>query len=160
MIPDFKFCLAAGANDEYLPTRAENKATGYDVRAWIPHTIELEPGQKAIIPLGIRCFAPEGWWLALESRSSMFTKFDLITLDGVIDEQYEGSICFACKYLPQADRVKTPNLFIQPGQRIGQLIPVRREEMLVTKISEDEFQALCAARNGKRGAGGHGSTGL
>jgi dUTPase len=149
--PIFQFCLADGATKEYLPKQGEDMATGYDVRAFIPHALVLNAGDKAIIPLGLRCFSPQGWWLALESRSSTFAKFDLLSLDGIIDTAYEGSIGFVCRYFPTPGGSLT--MTIAPGQRLGQLVPFRRQEMLVESISQEEFDFLCLTRGGTRGAG-------
>lgn len=158
MIPEFKFCLEKGASEDFLPTQGEPTATGYDVKVFLPYgDLEIAPFGTALIPLGLRCFAPEGWWLSLESRSSSFIKKDLLALDGIIDEGYEGDIRFACRYIPKAG--DDSNLILRHGDRLGQLVPVRRQSMNVQQVTPEEFAELCKARGGKRGAGGFGSTG-
>lgn len=178
-IPEFKFCLEEGCGEEFLPVRSEPTATGWDVKA--AADLKLLPFQKALIPLGIKCFAPPGWWLELRARSSTFAKKDLHSLYGVIDNGYEGSIKFACQYLPElklelstsfnfgipiqdpktvyANCAEAPLLEIKKGDKIGQLVPVKLQEMSVSAVSTEEFEALCKERNGQRGAGGFGSTG-
>ena len=152
-LPVFKFALVEGLSDIFLPTRAHETDTGWDVRA--AENFLLEPGQYVKIPLGFRVFAPQGWWLELHPRSSSFTKKNLHALYGVIDEAYQGQCLFACQYLhPENWR----SLQITAGEAIGQLIPVKRQEMLVERVSNQEYEQLTKDRNFNRGAGGFGST--
>ena len=174
MIPEYKFCLEEGVDDSYLPIRSEPKATGWDVRAFIDAPMVLKPFQHVLIPLGFRVFCPDGWWLELESRSSTFAKKHLNSLSGKIDQTYEGKMMFACQWLPEQHthheqgegrswntRISAymEYLTISPGDKLGQLIPVKLQEMLVSKVSAEEYKALCEERNGVRGTGGFGSTG-
>lgn len=46
---------------------------------------------------------------------------------------------------------------IEFGERIGQLIPVRRQEMSVSEISNEEFEELVQARGGRDGFGSTGN---
>jgi dUTP pyrophosphatase len=161
--PTFKFALLEGLSEQFLPTRGSEKASGWDVRATSDHTIGT--GQYAKISLGFRAFSPPDWWLELRPRSSSFAKKNLHALYGVIDEDYEGELVFACQYLPPANhRVGTGWSFerdvleIKFGDAIGQLIPVRRQEMLVEQVSNEEYERLTNERNFNRGAGGFGST--
>ncbi len=167
--PKFSFCLVGDVDDSFIPTRSEPTATGWDVRA--AKDIELYPTQTAKIPLGIKCFAPPGWWLELRPRSGTFAKLDIHSLYGVIDSAYEGELIFACSYLPQLPEhlpvysgivgLSSINkkLKIAKGDRIGQLVPKKLQEMNISKVSEEQFKALCEARGAMRGAGGFGSSG-
>lgn len=179
-IPKYLFALREDLKDkpEFLPTRGEPKASGWDVRCAEPDGIILKPGQKAKIRLGFRGFCPDGWWYELNCRSSSFAKKDLHSLYGKIDECFENELVFAAQYLPQwqltaaglvrygdftsianSDLVSNiPKLRIEFGEAIGQIIPVRRQEMLVEQVSNEEYDKLCKERNGIRGAGGFGST--
>lgn len=154
-VPIFKFVLNDGVNDDFLPTRAENKATGWDVRC--AEEVMLRPGQYAKIALGFRMFAPPGWWLELRPRSSSFAKKKLHCLYGVIDEAYEGQMVFACQYIPDISSLGN-DLKIEAGEAIGQLIPIKRQEMLVEKVSNEEYTKLTQQRQATRGTGGFGST--
>ncbi len=154
--PTFKFALLDGLHPMFLPTRAHDTDTGWDIRSRLP--ISLRAGQYAKIPLGFRIFAPRGWWLELRPRSSSFAKKQLHALYGVIDEAYQDELVFACQYLPDVSSIGT-DLQIAVGDAIGQVVPVRREEMIVEQISNEEYDALCKQRNAKRGTGGFGSTG-
>ncbi len=182
-LPSFKFALRDDLTDEkqFLPTRAESKATGWDVRAAMKDRkpILIRPFEFAKIPLGFRGYCPEGWWYELKPRSSSFAKKNLHALYGTIDETYEGELVFACQYIPavpfrthweddglQWDEPEdwdeywgASELKIEFGDAIGQLIPRERQEMLVEEISNEEYDKLCGARAAVRGAGGFGSTG-
>jgi len=166
-IPNFKFALREDLknNKEFLPTKAEPHATGWDVRA--ATSLSLSPFEKAIIPLGFRTFCPEGWWFELKPRSSTFGKKRLHCLYGTIDETYEGELLLACQYIPEAiictnnetSFSNSKKLEINFGDALGQIIPVKRKEMIVEEISNEEYDVLCKNRNASRGASGFGSTG-
>ena len=161
---------------DFLPTRSTKIDTGWDVRCAEPNGLKLVPFQHVAIRLGIRMFAPEGWWLELRPRSSSHAKKHLHCLYGVIYEGYENEILFSCQYIPPPEAYErtycgcnckasghrihwSKELTIEYGERIGQVVPIRRQDMLVEAVSEEEFDKLCAERKGERGTGGLGSTG-
>ena len=53
---------------------------------------------------------------------------------------------------------KNPFIIIDFGEALGQIIPVKRKEMIVESISNEEYNELCKQRNAERGIGGFGST--
>lgn len=161
-IPTYKFALRADLQNNltFLPKQGEPLATGWDVRA-APHDgkpITLRAGQYFKIPLGFRAFCPSGWWFKLEPRSSTFAKKHVHALCGIIDETYENELVFAGQYIPDITQFAT-DLVVNPGDAIGQIIPFKRQLMVVEHVSNDDFDQLCKARNGQRGTGGFGSTG-
>jgi dUTPase len=82
-------------------------------------------------------------------------KKNLHALYGVIDEDYEGNMIFACQYQP----TNSNNILsIEKGEAVGQLIPVKRQEIVVEQVSNEEYERLCKERSATRGAGGFGST--
>ena len=141
---------------DLLPRKAHPQDTGWDVRSRLEEIV-LRPGQYAKIPLGFRVFAPEGWWLELRPRSSTFAKKQLHSLYGVIDEGYENEVIFACQYLPDLSSMGQ-DLVIRSGDAIGQIVPVKRQEMVVEEVTEEEYQKLVLQRNSSRGLGGFGSS--
>jgi len=179
-IPIFKFAIREDLknNQLFAPTKGEPLATGWDVRAAFPDkkTLTITPFEYIKIPLGLRAFCPEGWWYELKPRSSSFAKKSLHALYGTVDETYENELIFACQYIPYMEfetdviddhrdiiRAKTyslaPNLYIDFGDAIGQIIPVKRQHMGVEVVSNEEYDRLCKERNAQRGTGGFGSTG-
>jgi dUTP pyrophosphatase len=159
-IPTFQFALTGDLPDLYLPTKGTPNATGWDVRS--AEDLIIYEAEYAKIRLGFRMFSPPGWWMEIRPRSSSFAKKSLHALYGVIDEDYEGEMVFACQFLPKNINARFgmyEKIEIKAGEAIGQIIPVRRQEMKVERISNEEYEALCKERNHSRGSGGFGSTG-
>ncbi len=180
-LPKFQFALRQDLKTDpppaqFIPTRATPTDTGWDVRCAEPNGVKLIPFQHMAIRLGVRMFAPPGWWLELRPRSSSHAKKHLHCLYGVIDEGYENELLFSCQYIPpplehergycgcdcktKGHHINWGNeLKIDYGERIGQVVPVRRQDMQVEAVSLEAFNKLCADRKGARGEGGFGSTG-
>lgn len=167
--PVFKFALREDLKDykNFLPTRGEPQATGWDVRAAMrdKKSLTIFSGEYVKIPLGIRGFCPPGWWYELKPRSSSFAKKGLHALYGTIDETFENELIFAAQFLPpmrESDgkiEFYQSKIVIDFGEAIGQIVPVKRQEMEVEEISNEDYEKLCLQRNGVRGKGGFGSTG-
>lgn len=190
--PIFKFALRDDIKDDkrFMPTRAHDTDTGWDVRACQSdkQPIVLKPFQQIKIPLGFRSIPEKGWWYKVVPRSSTFLKKNLHALYGVADFGWRGESCFVCQYIPELNinsemelkwqfyhhnnwygiksedfnistNFEAKPLVINFGDAIGQIIPVRREEMEVVEISNADFDQFCNEENGTRGTGGFGSTG-
>lgn len=154
-VPEFKFALRDDLlnNKEFLPTKGEPNAVGWDVRAaWKNHDYcMIQNNQYCLIPLGFRAFIPQGWWLEMRPRSSTFAKKHLNCLYGVIDTDYSLELMLAVQLSG------SPDIKIQFGEALGQIIPVRKETMLVSEITNEELDHLVAEKNPVR-TGGFGST--
>lgn len=146
---------------DFLPRRTRPKDTGYDIRCAAPEGVRLEPFRYFKIPLGIRMFAPDGWWVELRPRSGTFMNDHIHSLYGVIDETYENELTFAGIYIPDGNKILAANspTTIQFGRRIAQIIPVYRREMTIEEIDNSGYDELCRNRNDPRGTGGYGSSG-
>lgn len=160
MIPTYKFALREDLKDkkEFLPTRAEPLATGWDVRCAEPNGVTLVPNRYYKIKLGFRMLPPSGWWADLRPRSSTFGKKHLHCLYGVLDESWEGESMLAVQWCPD-DHEYRKLTTIKFGDRIAQIIPVRRQEMLVEEATNIHIDYEYTQRKAVRGAGGFGSTG-
>lgn len=158
MIPEFKFALVDGLKDhpEFLPSKAHDNDVCYDVRCAVKDGVTLNRGEYMMVPLGFRMFAPSGWWLECRPRSSTFIKKYGQALYGVIDEGFEHQLNFLVKYDPP-QYCLTP-LHLEFGEKIAQLRPVKRQDMIVSSVSDEEFDRLCASRENAR-SGGFGSSG-
>lgn len=162
--PVYRFAVKEGLDDSFLPTQSSEKATGWDVRA--AETIILQPTITTLIPLGIRCIAPQGWWLDLACRSSTFAKKQIHTLYGKIDEDYFGQIMLAAQWLPSYHEVGndikdylSQQMVIEKGERVGQLIPVKRMTMKIEQISNQELEEYKESYETLRNAAGFGASG-
>jgi dUTPase len=156
-IPIYRFAVREGLDSKFVPNQADVEATGWDVRCAEPEGIKFHsPFQHEKIRLGIRMFAPKGWWLELRPRSSTHAKKHLHCLYGVIDETYENELMFSCQFIPP--QMYRSQLEVAFGERIGQIIPIRKQLMVAAEVSNEEFDKLCKKRGGARGTGGFGST--
>lgn len=168
IVPSFTFCLREDISDlcsgtdispnDFLPKRTTNLSSGYDVRC-AAKDIVVKPGSMVKIPLGFKVFIPDGWWLEVRPRSSTLLKKNLHALYGVVDEDYENELMFIAQYIPTVDDLKKEDLHISFGERIAQVIPIKRNEMNISSISASEFAALSNKRQGVRKLGGFGSSG-
>jgi dUTPase len=77
-------------------------------------------------------------------------------LIGVIDEHYSEELMFAGQYIPDINSMGH-DLTVKFSDSIGQIIPVRREEMKVELISNKEYDDFRKEQMVIR-RGGFGST--
>ena len=157
--PRFKFALREDLKDEkqFLPKKAEEHSTGYDVRAAFENKKDLVLNSREYfkIPLGFRSYCPEGWYYQLHPRSSSFAKKQMHNLIGIIDESWEGQTLFAGQYLPENVE---DQLIIKFGEPIGQIIPLKRYTSVFEEISNKDLDSLFIKRDFARKSGGFGST--
>ena len=106
----------------------------------------VQPGERRLLPTGIRIELPEGYWASIEARSST-SKLGIIIPKGVIDEGYRGEM-FA-----QVMNVGNNSVTIHDGDRIIQLIIHKRHIKDFDIIEVDELSPS------ERGEDGFGSTG-
>lgn len=169
-VPTYKFALTTDLIDackgsglkpeDFLPTRSEPEASGWDVRCAAKSGVELRDGCYYKIPLGFRSFCPPGWWAELNPRSSAFIKCHLHSLYGKIDETYPDEWFFLCQYSADACKIQNINYpkRIEFGDRIGQVMPCKRQDMIREVISNDMMDEEIKNRDATR-KGGLGSTG-
>jgi len=181
-LPIFKFAVREDLLDIaelVLPKRSTPKALGWDVKAFSAdrNPIKINAHEYVKIPLGFRCICPDGWGYTLVPRSSTFFKKKLNCLYGQIDEDFFGYVALAAKYDPSVlfanDNNNNNNnnnnnghytayndmcLIINFGDPIAQIIPVRRREMIIKSITNEEFSILEEDRKTNRNPKGFGST--
>lgn len=74
----------------FLPTKAHNDDAGYDLRTPVCATV---PAHGSVcIDTGIHVSLPEGTFGKLESKSGLNVKHGVVSLGGVIDRGYTGTI--------------------------------------------------------------------
>ena len=160
--PVFKFALREDLKDDkrFLPTKAEPLASGYDVRAAMPDRkpIRIRPGQYFKIPLGFRSFCPPNWYYTMHPRSSSFLKKSMHFLYGILDEAWESESHAVGQFIPDVASLGQ-ELVIEFGDRIAQIIPIKKPEIEIIQISNEECNFLFKERGASRKNNGFGSTG-
>ena len=72
-----------------LPEYHTEGAAGFDLRSL--ERVEVLPGKTAAVPLNVAMEIPEGYFLLLAARSSLYKKgLTLINGVGIIDSDYRG----------------------------------------------------------------------
>ncbi|MBM3288847.1 MAG: dUTP diphosphatase [Candidatus Hydrogenedentes bacterium] len=136
-----------GCDDLPLPTYETEHAAGMDLRAAVTTPFTLQPGERVLVPTGLRIALPEGYEAQIRPRSGLALKhgISLLNTPGTIDADYRGEIRIIMANLGQEPFV------IQRGDRIAQMIVAP-----VTKVQWDVQDSLDETA---RGAGGFGHTG-
>ncbi len=131
-----------------LPEYATEHSAGMDLRAHVAEPVTLAPGERTLIPTGIRLAIPPGYEGQVRPRSGLAIRHGLSLLNspGTIDADYRGEIKVIIANLG------TEPVTINPGDRIAQLViaPIARAELVqVERLPETE-----------RGEAGFGHTGV
>ena len=84
---DIKFTLDNGA---FSPERAHDEDAGLDLRT--PTRVVLRRNDCVAINTGVHVQIPKGWFGKIESKSGLNVKHNIVSLGGVIDSGYTGSI--------------------------------------------------------------------
>jgi dUTP pyrophosphatase len=136
------------ATDLPLPAYATAGAAGMDLLAAVSAPLTLRPGERALVPTGLRIAVPEGYEAQARPRSGWALRHGLVmpNAPGTIDSDYRGEL-----------QVILANLGAEPvtierGARIAQLVfaPVARARLV-------PVAGLDATA---RGVGGFGHTGV
>ena len=124
----------------------------------------MKPGERLLIPSGIKVKLPEGYALVAFNKSGVASKKGLIVGACVVDEDYQGEIHINIINTSGIlnrwdDTVWTKDLgeiVVVPGEKIVQfiLLPV-----LYATPEETDIEKLYSEKS-ERGDGGFGSTGV
>jgi dUTP pyrophosphatase len=136
-----------GALDLPLPTYATEGSAGSDLRAAVEGERVLAPGERALIPTGVRIALPAGYEAQVRPRSGLALAHGLVlpNAPGTIDSDYRGELKVIVWNSGSDPYV------IRRGDRIAQLVVSP-----VTRVEWDERPDLDATG---RGQGGFGHTG-
>ena len=130
-----------------LPEYETTGSAGMDLRADLDEPLHLGPGERALVPTGLRLEIPSGFEGQVRPRSGLALERGLSVLNapGTIDADYRGEVGVILINHSGEEQV------IEPGDRIAQIVfaPVTRAELT-------ETGQLGASG---RGGGGFGSTG-
>ena len=115
-----------------LPTRGSEYAAGYDLYAAIKEKIGIRPHETVKVGTGLSFELPEGTFAAIFARSGIATKRGLRPANcvGVIDSDYRGPVIVALHNDTEESQ------FIEPGERIAQMILLPYIEMKFNEVDE------------------------
>lgn len=139
----------SGAEDLPLPRYATAGSAGMDLYAAISADLHLTPGERALIPTGIRIALPDGFEAQVRPRSGLALRYGLALVNspGTVDSDYRSTIGVLLINLGDEP------VRVERGDRIAQLVvaPVVRVEW--------EEAAPGTLPPTLRGENGFGSTG-
>jgi dUTP pyrophosphatase len=131
-----------------MPEYATEGSAGIDLRACLDQSMELAPGDAALVPSGLAIHLADPALAAmLLPRSGLGHKQGLVlgNLVGLIDSDYQGEVKISC--WNRGSSV----IQIDPGQRIAQMVIVPVVQVSLDVV--DQFDPT------ERGDGGIGHTG-
>jgi dUTP pyrophosphatase len=129
-----------------LPRYMTANAAGMDICAAVKGDITVGPGERVLVPTGIRVAIPEGYEAEIRPRSGLAIHHGVTLLNspGTIDADYRGDIGVIMINLGQS------SFTIKRGDRIAQMV-VRR----ISRVAWRESNELSVS---ERGQGGFGHT--
>lgn len=130
-----------------LPAYATSGSAGMDIHAMLDAPVTLHPGERTLIPTGLKIELPEGYEAQVRPRSGLALKYGVTVLNtpGTIDSDYRGEIGVVLINLGQED------FEIKNGDRIAQ--------MVVAPYPQVKWNEVLILDNTVRGEGGYGHTG-
>lgn len=131
-----------------LPAYAHDTDAGLDLLAAVMEPESVEPGDRLLVPTGLRVEVPEGFSLDIRPRSGLALKHGITVLNapGTIDPSYRGEVQVL---LYNAGVVPFP---VERGMRIAQAV--------LSPVYQVEWEEVDALDDTARGTGGFGSSGI
>lgn len=128
-----------------LPRRATSDSAGMDLVAAVD--VSIAPGERKLVPTGLKVAVPAGYELQLRPRSGLALKhgISLPNTPATIDADYRGELQVIMINLG------SETFKVSRGDRIAQ--------MLVQKVEPVVFREVDELPASDRGEGGFGSTG-
>jgi dUTP pyrophosphatase len=131
-----------------LPRRASAGASGFDLVACLDGSIEIAPGQVALVPTGLCVEIPRGYEGQVRARSGLALRSAIMVLNspGTIDSDYRGEVgVILANFGKQSFTVKR-------GDRIAQ--------MVFSAVCDAVLEEVPDLEGSDRGGGGFGHTGV
>lgn len=131
-----------------LPQYSTPQSAGLDLRASLDVPVVLQPGERSLIPTGIKLALPPGMEAQVRPRSGLAYKHGITVLNapGTIDADYRGDI--GVILVNHGDVAFT----VEDGSRIAQIVLAKYEQVAWEEVRE--------LTDTDRGDGGFGSTGI
>lgn len=129
------------------PTYETELAAGADLRANIDEPVVLAPGQRVVVPTGVRLALPPGMEAQVRPRSGLALRHGVTVLNspGTVDADYRGEVKVIL--INHGDREYS----VAPRERIAQLV--------VAELRRVVYRSTEGLNSTLRGEGGFGSTG-
>ncbi len=136
------------AEDLPLPSYATPGSAGVDLYAAVKEPITLQPGERRLIPTGIRIALPQGYEAQIRPRSGLALRhgIGMVNSPGTIDSDYRGEIGIILINWGQEP------FTIHRGDRIAQ--------MVIAPIARVEWELCEELPPSQRAEGGFGHTGV
>lgn len=133
--------------DGVIPSYATEQSAGLDVKASIDSPISIAPGERVLVPTGLKVAIPEGYEIQVRPRSGLALKKGITVLNspGTIDADYRGEI--GVVLINHGYDV----VVIEPMDRIAQLV--------VAEVTKGVFSVVDSLDTTERNDGGFGHTG-
>jgi len=132
--------------DAKIPEYKHKNDAGMDV-CNCGDDISLKPGERALVPTGIKIAVPPGYEMQVRPRSGMAINKGITVLNtpGTIDSQYRGEV----KVI--VFNAGNEAVVLKKHERIAQIV--------LNKFEEIEWEETEELDSTERGEGGFGSTG-
>ena len=133
--------------DATLPARAYEGDAGLDLAAC--DSVEIAPGERAVVATGVAVAIPEGYAGFVQPRSGLAWRHGVTCLNtpGLIDAGYRDELRVL---LVNTDPDRSYQ--VRRGDRIAQLV--------IQRVEHAAFAVTDELPSSERGAGGFGSTGV
>lgn len=137
-----------GCEDLALPEYATPHSAGVDLRAAVTEPVVLAPGERRLIPTGLRIALPDGYEAQVRPRSGLAARhgIGMVNSPGTIDADYRGEVQVLLINWGQEP------FTLRRGDRIAQMVVAP-----VTRVVWEEAEALPET---ERGEGGFGHSGV
>ncbi len=129
--------------DAIVPARAYAGDAGLDLSAC--ERVELDPGERALVPTGLAVAIPEGHAGFVQPRSGLAARhgISIVNTPGLVDSGYRGELLVN---LVNTDPREA--FVVEPGMRIAQLVVVPVPELELVEVDD-----LPGSERGERGFG-------
>jgi dUTP pyrophosphatase len=131
-----------------MPAYQTQGSAGLDLCAALPEAILLAPGERRLIPAGLRLELPPGYEGQVRPRSGLALRHGLTVLNspGTIDSDYRGELGI---------------VLINHGSAAVQIAPLDRiAQLVIAPVTTAQFELALSLSETDRAGGGYGSTGV
>lgn len=146
--PVLQIEVMSGSEDLGLPTYATERSAGLDLKASLAEPLTLKPGERGVVPTGLKMAIPPGFEGCVRPRSGLALKqgLTLTNSPGTIDSDYRGEVKVLVINLGQEP------VTLKRGDRIAQL--------LISPVAHAQVVKVERVDETVRGEGGFGHTGI